>query len=146
MWMQVTSMVAVQYALHVQSSRLLDIQQSMLSNQSHGYSVSKDSHGFRRYHQSAVKLQRLNNQAPGWFYGTTEGIVDGQKVLVKTYRGQDKKEKKLVLLDTLMKKHPTHSSCYPTCRHLNIPHTCTVLHRLRRQTWVQSSTLLISSK
>ncbi|KAI0038841.1 hypothetical protein FA95DRAFT_1136333 [Auriscalpium vulgare] len=85
---QITSMVAVHYKLHVQSNRLLDIQQAMLSTQSHRSSVSKDSHGFRRYHQSAVQLQRANNRALGWFSGTSEGIVDGQKVLVKTY-GQD---------------------------------------------------------
>ncbi|KAI0038205.1 hypothetical protein FA95DRAFT_1684715, partial [Auriscalpium vulgare] len=64
---QVTSLVAVQYALHMQSARLLDIQQAVLSTQSHGSSVSKDIHGFRRYHQSAVQLQRMNNQALGWF-------------------------------------------------------------------------------
>ncbi|KAI0039755.1 hypothetical protein FA95DRAFT_1566950 [Auriscalpium vulgare] len=86
---QVTSLVAVQYALHMQSARLLDIQQAVLSTQSHGSSVSKDIHGFRRYHQSAVQLQRMNNRALGWFSGTAEGIVDGQKVLVKTYSDQD---------------------------------------------------------
>ncbi|KAI0039616.1 hypothetical protein FA95DRAFT_1684214 [Auriscalpium vulgare] len=85
---QVTSMVAVQYALHMQSARLLDIQRAVISTHSHGSSVSKDINGFHRYHQSAVKLQRMNNQALGWFSETTEGIVDGQKVLVKTY-GQD---------------------------------------------------------
>ncbi|KAI0039938.1 hypothetical protein FA95DRAFT_1566828 [Auriscalpium vulgare] len=86
---QLTSMVAVQYGLHMQVGQLLDIRQAVLSNQSHGSSVSKDVHGFRRYHQSAVQLQRTNNRALGWFSGTSEGIVDGQKVLVKTYSGHD---------------------------------------------------------
>ncbi|KAI0039613.1 hypothetical protein FA95DRAFT_1003428 [Auriscalpium vulgare] len=69
---QVTSIVAVQYALHIQSGRLLDIQQAVLSTQSHGSFVSKDIHGFRRYHQSAVQLRRTNNRAIGWFSGTAE--------------------------------------------------------------------------
>ncbi|KAI0038374.1 hypothetical protein FA95DRAFT_1663145 [Auriscalpium vulgare] len=50
---------------------------------------------FRRYHQSAVQLQRANNRALGWFSGTSEGIVDGQKVLVKTYHGRDNVTKEL---------------------------------------------------
>ncbi|KAI0042933.1 hypothetical protein FA95DRAFT_507323 [Auriscalpium vulgare] len=86
---QATSLVAVQYALHMQSARLLEIQQAVLSARTHSSSVSKDIHGFRRYHQSAVQMHRTNNRALGWFSGTSEGIVDGQKVLVKTYYGQD---------------------------------------------------------
>ncbi|KAI0037843.1 hypothetical protein FA95DRAFT_1568028 [Auriscalpium vulgare] len=86
---QLVSMVAVQYALHKQSGQLSDIQRAMLSSKKHSSSVSKDSYGFHRYHQSTVQLQRMNNRALGWFSGTAEGVVDGQKVLVKTYSGQD---------------------------------------------------------
>ncbi|KAI0270395.1 hypothetical protein BC834DRAFT_967197 [Gloeopeniophorella convolvens] len=50
-------------------------------------SEEADEFGFRRYHQSDVIVRKANRKAVGWFSGTSEAQVAGQKMTVKRYDG-----------------------------------------------------------
>ncbi|TFY73312.1 hypothetical protein EWM64_g10700 [Hericium alpestre] len=46
-----------------------------------------DKYGFRRYHQSEVRISKPIRKNVGWFSGMCQANVDGQKMLVKRYDG-----------------------------------------------------------
>ncbi|KAI0053508.1 hypothetical protein FA95DRAFT_752458 [Auriscalpium vulgare] len=55
---------------------------------------TKDEFGYRKYHQSEVKLLKKKRVGGGWFSGLSEAVVKGEKgdkenVLIKTYSGPE---------------------------------------------------------
>ncbi|EIM84507.1 uncharacterized protein STEHIDRAFT_148524 [Stereum hirsutum FP-91666 SS1] len=50
-------------------------------------SMPEDEFGFRRYHQSDVRIRAVNRKSLGWFSGSSQAEVNGNMMQIKKYDG-----------------------------------------------------------